>query len=190
MNTPFKVLWASALVLFAASCKRQEQQNHQASEGSSTEEKAEKPKGMSNQAEVVNGALVDSSETSSGYRSWIGKTLRVEDKNQLKEWVEDLSRNPNEKLYREQQLGHIVRAEVLSWDISRRDLEPTKLGDEPKKIEFPFFGGQTLTVIAKKIHHYGGQSVNLQGHLANDPKSKVQLSLLNESCMSASIVSS
>ena len=184
MKTSSKALWASALLLFAASCKRQEQQSPQAAESASnalTEDKVELSQGISNQAEVGNAALIESSETVSGYRSWIGKPLGREDKNLFKKWVEDLSRNPNEKLHREHQLAHLVRAEVLAWNISRRDLEPTQLGDEPQEVELPFFEDQTLTVIAQKIHHYGEQSVNLRGHLANDPKSKVHLNLSNQS---------
>ena len=182
MKTPSKALWASVLLLFAASCKRQEQQNHQATKGASitlTEDEAELSEGIPNQVEV-NTNLIESPKTASGYRSWMGKPLRKEDKNLFEKWVEDFSRSPNEKLHREHQLAHFVRAEVLAWDISRQDLEPTQPGDGPKKIELPFFENQTLTVIAQKIHHYGEQSVNLRGHLANDPKSKVSLNLSNQ----------
>ena len=173
-----------ALLALTASCERGEEENPHTAEGSPTtriESKADSSGEMLEQAGNDKASLAESSEAAESHRSWVGKILRAEDRDLFAKWAEDLSRNPNEKRHREQQLYHLVRAEVLAWDISHRDLEPVKRGDEPKEIEFPFFGDQTLTVIAKKIHHYGEQSVNLQGHLANDPKSKVQLNLSNQS---------
>ena len=167
MKTLLKALWASTLFWFLYSCKKQEQQNLQVVVDASTSQD-DLSKEMSNEAEV-------------GYRSWIGRLLRREDKYLFPKWIEDLSRSPNEKHHREQQLAHMIRTEVLTWDISYQDLPPTRSSDEPKKIELPFFGDQTLTVIATKIHHYGEKSVNLRGYLASDPKSKIHLNLSNQS---------
>jgi len=122
-----------------------------------------------------------SSKATVSERSMIGKSLRAGDEGLFDQWVQELSRNDNEQTHRRQQLSHMRRAEVLDWQISHQDVKPVKEGDEPTKIELPFFGGQTLAVFVSKVRRFGQQSVHVEGYLAEDPESKVYLSLTNQS---------
>ena len=123
----------------------------------------------------------DSLDGRASLTSWQGKILRAEDQNLFEKWASDLSRSPKEERLRQQQLAHLKRAEVLAWEISDQDLQPVGAGDEPRLVELPFFGKETLPVVAVEIRRFGEQSINLKGHLAGDPKSKVHLSLSNQS---------
>ena len=115
-----------------------------------------------------------------GVKVWLGRILRTEDEELFEQWTQDLSRSANERLHREQQLAHLRRAEVLTWNLSDQDLKPLEAGAEPREVSFPFFANETLAVVAEEIRRYGEQSIYLQGHLADEPESKVYLNLSNK----------
>ena len=110
----------------------------------------------------------------------MGKVLAAGDDALFEQWAQDLSRNESEHKYRQQQLAHLRRVEVLDWNISDKDLEPLKAGDEPRVVKLPFFENGTLSVVADEIRRFGKDSINLTGHLPDDPDTTVSLSLSNK----------
>ena len=164
-----------ACLIFVASCEKNEQEVLNPIPDS--------PATVSKSGARVPSSVVNSQSTPkerAGKNAWLGKVLNAEDDALFGQWAQDLSRNEGEQQYRQRQLAHLRRAEVINWNISDQDLEPVKAGGEPKEVDFPFFENKSLTVVATEIRRFGQESVNLEGHLAVDPATKVYLSLSNQ----------
>lgn len=108
---------------------------------------------------------------------WAGKLLTRDDEELFERWSSDLSRDANEKRHRQQQLVHMRRAELITWHPPSDDLTALPRGQGQRPVKLPFFEGDTLTILADEIRSFGGDSTFVRGHLANDPETKVHLSL-------------
>ena len=111
---------------------------------------------------------------------WLGKVLTNKDKALFEKWTQDLSHNAIERRNRAIQLAHFRRAELLPWTISYQELAAMDAGQKPRVLELPFFGNETLTVTVEQMRPFGEQSMYLQGHLKEDPASKVLFKISNQ----------
>lgn len=178
MKNALKVFMVTGLLVLTSSCEKDDTEAFDFNEDSlkvgSQSKKASKQESFNGTSRATSASH---SASNGGYGAWVGEILEAEDGDLFEKWAESLSRNPSELQLRQQQLVHMRRAEVITWSISDQDLEPIEAGDEPRAVEIPFFGKETITVFAEKIRRFGAQSIHLQGYLASDPESKVSISL-------------